>query len=159
MWLLINWMVKSKRLYNLAYSICSSESKQPGSRPLGKNILSHKVATRANRNRSTNEHRNKCNTSFSWHFCWAIHFWNYFVYSRSISKSRKRKYHFYYIIGTHSNNVLIWFTKRILCTVFCGHFLCVPNDYITHIFSKTTTPIDPVFCHHTAYSRPTKLCF
>ena len=28
---------------------------------------------------------------------------------------------------------------------------------ITHIFSKTTTPIDPVFCHHTAYSRPVGL--
>ena len=37
--------------------------------------------------------------------------------------------HNFYIIGTHSNNVLIWFTKRILGTVFCDHFPCVPNDY------------------------------
>ena len=50
----------------------------------------------------------------------------------------------FYIIGTHSNNVLIWFTKRILGTVF------VSQMGITHIFLKSTTPIDPVFCHHTA---------
>ena len=31
----------------------------------------------------------------------------------------------YYIIGTHSNNVLIWFTKRILGTVFlCPYNVC-----------------------------------
>ena len=30
-----------------------------------------------------------------------------------------------YIIGTHSNNVLIWFTKRILGTVFlCSYNVC-----------------------------------
>ena len=31
----------------------------------------------------------------------------------------------FYIIGTHSNNVLIWFTKRILGTVFlCPYNVC-----------------------------------
>ena len=31
----------------------------------------------------------------------------------------------FYIIGTHSNNVLIWFTKRILSTVFlCPYNVC-----------------------------------
>ena len=32
----------------------------------------------------------------------------------------------FYIIGTHSNNVLIWFTKRILSTVFlCPYNVCL----------------------------------
>ena len=32
---------------------------------------------------------------------------------------------YFYIIGTHSNNVLIWFTKRILGTVFlCPYNVC-----------------------------------
>ena len=76
---------KSRPLY-LSHSLCSSES-NPGSRPREKNIFlatrsNYFMATRSNRNCSTNEARNKCNTSFSWHFYW-IHFWNYFVYSRS----------------------------------------------------------------------------
>ena len=39
----------------------------------------------------------------------------------------------FYIIGTHSNNVLIWVTKQILGTVFCVHIMCVPNDYHSHL--------------------------
>ena len=35
-----------------------------------------------------NEARNKCNTSFSCDFDWVIHFWNYFDYSRSSSRSK-----------------------------------------------------------------------
>ena len=31
----------------------------------------------------------------------------------------------FYIIGTHYNNVLIWFTKRILATVFLAHAVAV----------------------------------
>ena len=37
---------------------------------------------------STNEARNKCNTSIPCDFDWAIHFWNYFNYSRSSSRSK-----------------------------------------------------------------------
>ena len=37
---------------------------------------------------STNEARNKCNTSYSCDFDWAIHFGNYFDYSRSSSRSK-----------------------------------------------------------------------
>ena len=48
--------------------------------------------------------------------------------------------------------------NRFWALIFCGPFR-VSQMTITHIFSKTTTPIDPVFCHHTAYSRPTKRCF
>ena len=65
----------------------------------------------------------------------------------------------FYIIGTHSNNVLIWFTKRILGTVFLWPFSVCPKWLSITSSQKTTTPIDPVFCHHTAYSRPTKRCF
>ena len=36
----------------------------------------------------TNEARNKCNTSFLCDFDWAIHFSNYFDYSRSSSRSK-----------------------------------------------------------------------
>ena len=49
----------------------------------------------------------------------------------------------FYIIGTHSNNVLIWFTKRILGTVFFVSIFCVSQMTITHIFLKATTPIVP----------------
>ena len=59
---------------------------------------------------STKEARSKCNTSFSCDFDWAIHFLYYFDNSRSssrskskktISRSKKQKYHFYQIkIGT-----------------------------------------------------------
>ena len=41
--------------------------------------------------------------------------------------------------------------------IFIAIFYVVP-DLIT-ILLKTTTPIDPVFCHYIAYSRPTKRCF
>ena len=37
---------------------------------------------------STNEARNKCNTSFSCDIYWAIHLCNYFEYSRSSSRSK-----------------------------------------------------------------------
>ena len=37
---------------------------------------------------STNEARNKCNTSFSGDFDWAIHFLYYFYDSRSSSRSK-----------------------------------------------------------------------
>ena len=43
---------------------------------------------------STNEARNKCNTSFLCDFDWAIHFLYHFCDSRSSSRSNKQKYHF-----------------------------------------------------------------
>ena len=60
----------------------------------------------------------------------------------------------YYIIGTHSNNVLIWFTKRILGTVF----LCpynVSQMTITHILSNMAKRIGSVFCHSLQYAYQT----
>ena len=45
----------------------------------------------------------------------------------------------FYIIGTHSNNVLIWFTKRILGTVFCVHIMFVPNNYHSHLLKYGKT--------------------
>ena len=44
-----------------------------------------------------------------------------------------------YIIGTHSNNVLLWFTKRILGTDFLWPFPCVPNDYHSHLLKNDNT--------------------
>ena len=43
----------------------------------------------------------------------------------------------FYIIGTHSNNVLIWFTKRILGNFFCVHIMCVPNH--SHLLKCSKT--------------------
>ena len=50
---------------------------------------------------STNEARNKCNTSFSCDFDRAIHFLYYFHDSRYFSRSNKQNYHFNQIkLGT-----------------------------------------------------------
>ena len=45
---------------------------------------------------------------------------------RSVSACDRLSDHFY-IIGTHSNNVLIWFTKRILDTVFLRPYNVCPK--------------------------------
>ena len=39
---------------------------------------------------ATNEARNKCKTSFSWNFDWAIHFLYYIYDSRSSSRSKSQ---------------------------------------------------------------------
>ena len=48
----------------------------------------------------TNEARNKCNTSFSCNFDWAIHFLHYFYHSRSSSRSKSQ------FQGQISNNTI-----------------------------------------------------
>ena len=60
------------------------------------------------------------------------------------------------LVGTHSNNVLIWFIKR-----FSGnyYFVHVSQMSFTNILSTSATCIDSVLCHHIAYSKPTKRCF
>ena len=61
---------------------------------LGRNFLRAKTKwppdiSRSNMFFSTNEARNKCNTSFSCDFDWAIHFWNFFEI-RSSSRSKRQ---------------------------------------------------------------------
>ena len=62
---------------------------------LGRNFLRAKTKwppdiSRSNMFFSTNEARNKCNTSFSCDFDWAIHFWYYFYNIRSSSRSKRQ---------------------------------------------------------------------
>ena len=62
---------------------------------LGRNFLGAKTKwppniSRSNMFFSTNESRNKCNTSFSCDFDWAIHFLCYFYDIRSSSRSKRQ---------------------------------------------------------------------
>ena len=62
---------------------------------LGRNFLRAKTKwppdiSRSNMLFSTNEARNKCNTSFSCDFDWAIHFLYYFYDIRSSSRSKRQ---------------------------------------------------------------------
>ena len=51
-------------------------------------IQGQRSISRSNMIFSRNEASNKCNTSFPYDFDWAIHFGNYFYYSRSSSRSK-----------------------------------------------------------------------
>ena len=55
---------------------------------LGRNFL--RAKTKWPPDISTNEARNKCNTSFSYDFDWAIHFLSYFYDIRSSSRSKRQ---------------------------------------------------------------------
>ena len=62
---------------------------------LGRNFLRAKTKwppdiSMSNMFFSTNEARNKCNTSFSYDFDWAIHFLYYFYDIRSSSRSKRQ---------------------------------------------------------------------
>ena len=85
---LFRWILSEKSIYGIILVI---QGHLQGRKGIAK--VKNKMAARyikVNYDCSTNEARNKCNTSFSCDFDWAIHFLYYFHDSRSFSRSRSQ---------------------------------------------------------------------